>query len=311
MNPKLLKMFLIVTRHRNFTRAATEVHLSQSSVSDQIQALESEVGTALFVRARSGLELTAAGEALKPYAEELLAIQDEAHVVVASTANDERGLLTIGALETIASSRLSPWLARFRKDQPEVDIRLQIAGSGDLIDKLERGQIDIAFCFHDGDLNDRFIRRTLTKEPLSLIAAPHGPVGCDHSFTSLSTHDFVVTEPGCVYRRMVDAAFAQAGFTPPKAAVQVGSIDAIANFVAAGAGLALVPRMAVCEALKQGKVIELRWPGTEQIATMTIIWRRRRVQPPQLRRLIAAATDQFASVRSADGHLPHAGPSLS
>ena len=82
MHPRLLKTFLAVARNRNFTRAAEEVHLAQSSVSDQIQSLEAELGTALFIRSRSGLELTAAGEALRPYAEEILTIASEARTAV-------------------------------------------------------------------------------------------------------------------------------------------------------------------------------------------------------------------------------------
>ena len=82
MHPRLLKTFLAVARHRNITRAAREVHLAQSSVSDQIQSLENELGVALFIRSRHGLDLTAAGEALKPYAEEILQLAEEARIAV-------------------------------------------------------------------------------------------------------------------------------------------------------------------------------------------------------------------------------------
>ncbi|TJW73014.1 MAG: LysR family transcriptional regulator, partial [Mesorhizobium sp.] len=78
MHPRLLKTFLAVARTRNITRAAAEVNLAQSSVSDQIQALEAELGADLFTRSRQGLELTPAGDALKPYAEGLLALADDA-----------------------------------------------------------------------------------------------------------------------------------------------------------------------------------------------------------------------------------------
>ncbi len=312
MNPKFLKTFLAVTRHRNLTRAAAEIHLSQSSVSDQIQTLEAEMGASLFIRAKSGLELTPAGEALKPYAEEMLAIEDEARAAVAATMQDEGGSLTIGALETIASSRLAPWLSRFRTNHPQIDLRLRIGSSGELIDKLERREIDIAFCFHEGDVDERLVKRTVAKEPISLIGSPdRASVDDPVDLTILSTADFVVTEPGCVYRRMFDAAFTEAGFRPPKPAAEVGSINAITKLVAAGVGLALVPRMAICEDMQQGHVIELPWPGMAQTAALTIIWRRRRVQPSALRKLIAAVTDHSALIRSAGDLRPHAEPCLS
>lgn len=117
-------------------------------------------------------ELTPAGEALKPYAEEMLAIEDEARAAVAATMQDEGGSLTIGALETIASSRLAHWLSRFRTNHPQIDLRLRIGSSGELIDKLERREIDIAFCFHEGDVDERLVKRTVAKEPISLIGSP-------------------------------------------------------------------------------------------------------------------------------------------
>lgn len=113
MHPRLLKTFLAVARSRNITRAADAVHLAQSSVSDQIQALEAELGAALFTRSKSGLELTPAGLALKPIAEELLRLDGEARAAVLAAAGRTSGALTIGALETIASARLAPWLPGF------------------------------------------------------------------------------------------------------------------------------------------------------------------------------------------------------
>ncbi|TIV63850.1 MAG: LysR family transcriptional regulator, partial [Mesorhizobium sp.] len=121
--------------------------LAQSSVSDQIQALETELGGSLFTRSRQGLTLTPAGEALKPYAEDLLALADDARGAVDATKADMPGSLSIGALETIASARLAPWLAGFRADHAGIDIKLRIAGSGDLLRRLSDGEIDVAFCF--------------------------------------------------------------------------------------------------------------------------------------------------------------------
>ncbi|MBB4290007.1 DNA-binding transcriptional LysR family regulator [Rhizobium leguminosarum] len=65
MNPRQLQTFLAVIRHENLTRAAAEVNLAQSSLSDQIQALEEELGAELFLRSRQGVVPTAAGAVLK------------------------------------------------------------------------------------------------------------------------------------------------------------------------------------------------------------------------------------------------------
>ncbi|RUW63341.1 LysR family transcriptional regulator [Mesorhizobium sp. M7A.F.Ca.US.008.03.1.1] len=302
MHPRLLKTFLAVARSRNITRAAEVVHLAQSSVSDQIQALEAELGAALFTRVKSGLELTPAGLALKPIAEDLLRLDGEARAAVQAAAGSTSGQLTIGALETIASARLARWLPGFQADHPDITLRMKVAGSGALLRQLEDGEIDVAFCFDRRDFakdksDEHFAKRTIAAEPLVLVAAP-GQGGAEHDLATLATLRFVATEPGCIYRHMFDTAFAEAGVAAPRLATEVGSIGAIARLVAAGAGLGLVPRLAVSDALARGDVVELPWPGQAQTAPLAMIWRRRRVQPPALKQLLTAARDTLVPVPS-------------
>jgi DNA-binding transcriptional LysR family regulator len=309
MHPRLLKTFLAVASAGNMTRAADAVHLAQSSVSDQIQSLEAELGVDLFTRSKLGLDLTPAGETLRAYAEDILARVHDARAAVKAAAGQAAVALSIGALETIAAAKLPSLLATFRDDHPGIDLRLTVAGSGDLMRKLEAGDLDIAFCFDKGD-EERFIMRTVSVEPLVLIAAPGAHPALDAGgLAGLASKSFVATEAGCVYRRMFDLAFAEAGILPPKLAAEVGSIRAIARLVAAGTGLALLPRLAVTDALDRGEIVEMNWPGPVTTALLTAIWRRRRVQPPALKLLLSALSD--VPVRSADARPRHAGPSLS
>ncbi|MBZ9995829.1 LysR family transcriptional regulator [Mesorhizobium sp. BH1-1-4] len=301
MHPRLLKTFLAVALSRNVTRAAEAVHLAQSSVSDQIQSLEAELGTALFTRLKSGLELTPAGLALKPIAEELLRLDGEARAAVQAAAEQTSGALTIGALETIASVRLAPWLPGFQASHPDIAVRLKVADSGALLRQLEDGDIDVAFCFDRRDVSNsgadqRFARHMIAAEPLVLVAAPGQNLApCD--LAALAARRFLATEPGCIYRHMFDTAFAEAGIGAPELAAEVGSIGAIARLVAAGSGLGLVPRIAVSDALARGDLTELTWPGEMRTAPLTMIWRRRRVQPPALRQFLAAARETLAPER--------------
>lgn len=311
MHPKLLKTFLAVARTGNVTRAAQEVNLAQSSVSDQIQALETELGAGLFTRSRQGLTLTPAGEALKPYAEDLLALAAAARAAVDATKADMAGSLSIGALETIASARLAPWLAGFRAAHAGIDIKLRIAGSGDLLRRLSDGEIDVAFCFErpaelDTEAPDqRLARRVVAVEPLALIAPPgDNRTGVD--LATLAEKHFVATETGCVYRAMVDKAFGEAGLGKPRLAAEAGSIDAIAGLVAAGAGFGLVPRLAVAAAIEHAEVAELAWPGPARSVDVVMTWRRRRVQPPALKALLTAMGEGFTEITPAGARPRHA-----
>jgi DNA-binding transcriptional LysR family regulator len=312
LRPSLLKTFLAVAHSGNITRAAASVHLSQSSVSDQVQSLETELGTNLFIRCKTGLELTPAGEVLKPYAEEILALMDEARVAVEAAVGRAAVSLTIGALETIASARMPRWLSVFRGDHPNINLHLKIGGSGDLLQKLAGGDIDIGFCFDKGDRDERFFKRVVSEEPLVLVAAPgEQPATSGAGLEALAARKFVATEVGCVYRYLFDKTFAEAGVAAPQLAAEVDSIRTIARLVTAGAGLALVPRVAVIDALAEGDLVEIPWPGPVRTVSLVAIWRRRRVQPPALKELLASAGTDFTAVRPADAHLRHAVSSLS
>jgi DNA-binding transcriptional LysR family regulator len=177
-------------------------------------------------------------------------------------------------------------------------VRMKVTDSGTLRHLLRDGDIDVAFCFErrdavKGAADERLARRAIGAEPLVLVAAP-GQDTAPRDLTDLAALRFVATEPGCIYRHMFDTAFAEAGIDTPKLAAEVGSIGAIARLVAAGAGLSLVPRLAVNDALERGELVELAWPGRLRAAPLTMIWRRRRVQPPALRQLLAAARDTLA-----------------
>ncbi|WP_119388812.1 LysR family transcriptional regulator [Taklimakanibacter lacteus] len=307
MRPSLLKTFLVVANSRNITRAASQLHLAQSSVSDQVQVLETELGTNLFARSRTGLELTPAGEVLKPYAEEILALLDEARAAVGTAVGQAAGSLAIGTLETIAAARMPPWLAAFRGSHPNITVRMKIAGSGTLLQMLESGDIDIAFCFDKGELDERFFKRPISTEPLVLLAPPdERPASSGDGLRALAGRSFVATEVGCVYRYLFDKAFAEAGIAAPHLAAEVDSVRTILRLVAAGAGLALVPRLAVVEALDAGGLVEYPWPGPVQTASLVAIWRRRRVQPAVLRQFLAMVDAAFTPLRPGDARPRHA-----
>jgi DNA-binding transcriptional LysR family regulator len=154
----------------------------------------------------------------------------------------------------------------------------------------------------------RLARRVVAVEPLALIAPP-GDNRADVDLAALAEKHFVATETGCVYRAMVDKAFAEAGLGKPSLAAEAGSIDAIAGLVAAGAGFGLVPRLAVAAAIDRGEVAELAWPGPVRSADVVMIWRRRRVQPPALKALLTAVGEGFVPVKS-DGARPRHAASL-
>lgn len=312
IRPSFLKTFLAVAQHRNITRAATDVHLAQSSVSDQIQLLESELGTSLFTRSKVGLDLTPAGEVFGQYAAEILALMDEAQAAVDAAAGQPARRLTIGALETIAAVKMPQWLGAFRASHPDVAWQVKVAGSGELLQQLESGGIDIAFCFDKGEPDGRLARRSMAMEPLVLISAPSGqPVAAVDGLGALTAMPFIATEVGCVYRHLFEKAFADAGIAVPRLVAEVDSIRTINRLVATGAGLALLPRLAVADELARNELLEIPWPGPAPSVSLVAVWRRRRVQPQAATDFLAAASAASVPLTPGDAPLRRGAPSLS
>jgi DNA-binding transcriptional LysR family regulator len=306
---RFLRTFLAVDEARSITRAADALHLAQSSVSDQIQALEAEWGATLFTRTRQGLHLTPAGEALKPYVAKILALADEARAAV-DTASGRGRALTVGALETIAATRLPPLLDAFRQHHDGIAINVKVAGSGALLQDVRDGTLEAAFFFDKGQLDAQLASRVVGAEELVHIGPPgrHAPAATQRQ--SLAASHFIVTEQGCIYRHLFDRAIAEAGMQTPAFVSEVGSIAAIGRLVAAGMGHALVPRLVVSDLLDRGEVVELPWCGQTQTASLVMVWRRRRIQPPALKLFLETA-DRLGGLRPA-GDLPRrAAPSLS
>jgi DNA-binding transcriptional LysR family regulator len=306
MNPRQLKTFLAVARFGNLTRAAAEANLAQSSLSDQMQSLEQELGVQLFGRSRQGVTLTPAGHVMQTYAEEILALHDEAGIAIRAAAEKSEQTLTIGTLETIAAEKLAAFLPRFRKAHPEIDLTLKIGGSGDLQRWLEDGSIDLAITFDRGQTDERFITRLISHEPLALVTGNAGAPP-PTALAELSELPFIATGDGCVYRRLFDTALAEAAVAAPRIVTQADSINTIIRLVASGAGYGLVPRLAIDAHAKRGDVFELPWPGKAPSASLIMVWRRRRVQPPTLSRLLAAAQTELRPLRPADARLRHEG----
>jgi DNA-binding transcriptional LysR family regulator len=310
MHLRYLKTFVAVASTLNITRAAERVHLAQSSVTEQIQALEIEVGAALFDRSRRRLALTEAGHRLLAYSTQLLALADEARAAVADAADATSGKLVIGGLETLCAGRLPPMLARFGQAYPAVQLQLKVAGSGDLRTAVKAGALDIAFAFGTPPADTELQHEEVCLEPLVVLAsAGHRLTDAEAvSAADLVDENWLVTAQGCVYRQMFEDAFPPDGPKRPRVFGEFDSLAAIRALVGKGMGCALVPRLAVDHA--DPTVTSLPWEGSYRAVPTTMIWRRRRVQRPALDRFLTSTRAYFAAVTPADGRRPRAARSL-
>jgi len=245
MDLRQLEHFVAVAEERHFTRAASRLHIVQSGLSASIQALEDEMGAALFLRTTRRVSLTPAGQALLEEARRVLIAAKVARNVVADMRSLQRGRLMVGAIQGLSPFiDLPKLLGDFHRQYPNVEIRLSFDDTGALIEGVHEGRLDIAFTqFIEAPPAD-LTARMLACDPL-VLACPsdHKLAGQQNlKLTDIAQEDFIDLPPGHGTRQLVDQSFAAAGLSR-RSEFEVNDLTMQLDMVAHGLGVALVPEL--------------------------------------------------------------------
>ena len=237
-----LEYFLEAARQRNFTRAAARLNLAQTALSEQIRKLESELGTPLFHRGHRESVLTAAGDTLRSHAEALLDRAHAAKTAVQEIAGLRGGRLSIGAIPSVSACLLPAAIAEFRKRHPLVELALFEGTSETVSQWVEHGRVEFgAVQLPAGGVG--FEEELLFSEPFVLLA-PRGEFldgTQDVELTSLRLKPFILYKGRA--RDTALSACRAAGFEP-RIACESSELETIRSLVAAGLGVALLPKLA-------------------------------------------------------------------
>ncbi len=243
-----LRYFVAVAEELSFTRAALRLHLSQPPLSQQIQALEQDLGVVLLERTKRRVSLTEPGRVFLDQARGILAKADEARSYVTAAAAGHSGQLRLAYTVSVSFHPALPQaLLRYRQLAPNVHLHLSEMYTEPQYAALLAGQIDVGFVRDEPNhLQDaRNLRLTVVdREPL-LLALPAGHPLAERGSVSLAevAGDAFVAQPrelaSTLYDRLVKLA-AKAGFKPT-ISQHAQQINGLLALVAAGLGLALVP----------------------------------------------------------------------
>ncbi|WP_438310225.1 LysR family transcriptional regulator [Streptomyces sp. HUAS TT3] len=243
-----LVYFVAVAETRHFTRAAERVHVAQPSLSQQIKALERELGAELFSRARGNIALTDAGEALLPLARRILADADTARLEVQELAQLRRGRVRLGATPSVCTGLLPDVLRAFHTEHPGIELLIEESGSLDLVRELARGALDLALIALPLPPSAPALDTVelLTEDLVVVSSAQLPPPGGGGPLTVSGLRDepMVMFRHGYDLRDLTVAACRAEGFEPVFT-VEGGEMDAVLGFVRAGLGVAVVPAMVV------------------------------------------------------------------
>jgi DNA-binding transcriptional LysR family regulator len=292
MELKMVATFRAAAATLSFTQAAAALGYVQSSVTAQIQQLERELGVPLFDRVGNRLALTDAGRIFAGYAERLLSLAEEAKAAAGRDAPG--GTLSISGPETVVSYLLPAVLARFRKAHGAVRVRYVPVPFCDLKRRVLEGNLDAAFVLEERLAAGTLSVAHLRAEPLALIAAADHALARKRRVTAgdLAGEPVLFTETGCAYRNKFERALIAAGAHPGPLSQEFSSIEAIKKYVAAGLGVAALPRIAVEAERRAGALAVLAWADPAMEVHTQMVWSAMRWMSPALKAFVETVKAQ-------------------
>ncbi|WP_344178507.1 LysR family transcriptional regulator [Kribbella lupini] len=244
-----LRVLRALADHGTVTAAAEVLHLTPSAVSQQLAALESEVGQELLERRGRRVAITSAGRLLLTHADTILTEVERAEDALRLYADGTNGELRIAAFATAISLLVAPSLARLRETTPGLRLVVQDAEGHQALTQLLDGEVDLAVTVeHRGSPrptdDHRLTLTPLYAEPFVAVLPPTHPAASSPlvDLTALATDDWVMTSVGNPIRDVVLLACEQAGFQP-RIVHTSDDFRSVAALCAANAGVSLVPRL--------------------------------------------------------------------
>jgi DNA-binding transcriptional LysR family regulator len=264
-----LQIFRTVVEAGGITAAANRLHRVQSNVTARIQKLEEDLGTPLFTRVGKRLQITPAGRTLLDYAHRLLSLADEARAALQQNAAP-RGLLRLGTMESTAGVRLPGPLSEYHRRYPDVRVELHTGSPRDLIARIFANDSDAALVAEpvsDAQLETRAV----FDEELVLVTAHDHPAV--RKPADLREGSILAFHPGCPHRERLERWFGQGGREVART-VELASYHVMLGCVAAGMGVALMPRSVLAGFVGRDRLREHKLAPPFQRAKTLLVWRR-------------------------------------
>jgi len=262
-----LYIFKAVVDCGGISKAAAFLHRVQSNVTTRVQQLEARLDVKLFRRQSGKLVLSSEGKLLLTYAERLLQLAAEAESAMRS--GTPRGVLRIGAIESTAATRLPPLLSDYHRNYPEVQIELATGTSGAMLRKLHVFEIDAAFVSESIATDDLQMQEAFVEELVLISARNAAPIKVS---SDIHKHTIIAFSAGCSYRHILEDWLGKSGIVPERV-LELSSYHAIVACVAAGTGIAIMPR-AVLQALSvEAEIAAFALPPKVALAKTFLVWR--------------------------------------
>lgn len=235
-----IQYFLELDKYKNFSIAADELCISQSSLSKQIKSLENELNLILFKRNKRNIKLSPAGEDFKVSAEKII---NEYKILMQNMKShiSEKTALSFAAIPVVNQYGVANLVAEFINKYPTIKLNLEEMVHNKIVEELKNGKIDIAFMREENLSSDEFNFTPLFEDELVLLVSKNHPLSKKKyiSLSELQNENFILLdEQSGVYQTCIDSC-KNAGFTP-NVLYSNSRIETIIGLVGAEVGISLL-----------------------------------------------------------------------
>lgn len=255
MNLNLLRIFHAVAKFQSFTRAATELHLTQPGISKHIKELERQYGVRLFDRVGKRVLITQAGEILYRTTGDIFNALTETQMRLDALKGLASGTLSVGSSITIGSYILPELLVAFRDRYPDLELKLDIAPSRQVVERVLKYDVELGFIGHY-EQDDRLVATPFLSDRMLLVVAARHAWGSKKkplSLKQLVDQPFLLPRLGSGTRVSVDTMLEKAGVVL-RNTIELGTTEGVKHAVAAGLGVSILSEHMVRAEVASGSI---------------------------------------------------------
>jgi DNA-binding transcriptional LysR family regulator len=251
MRIEQLEAFLAVMQTGNFGQAAKQCGVTQSTISRQIQGLETHLGTSLFHR-QVQAKLTIAGEILAPHARKICQEWEKVEEQITELLSGKQPELSVAAIHSVCAYYLPPILQKFCLTHPHVQLRVTALGSDRSLKVLRDGLVDVAIVMNNRYLTTtpEMVVKNLYEEPIEILMSANHPLSKyeEVNLSDLFAYPQVIFKDGYGMQRIVQEYFNRHQ-AKPQIAMELNTLDAFRGVIRQGNLIALLPKSALIEAI--------------------------------------------------------------
>lgn len=286
MKFKNIEAFLAVAENLNFSKAAEQLGCSQSAVTMQIKELENELGALLFERMNKSVKLTAAGGMFLRYAQKV-SYDTNALLSRFSGLDPVEGSLRIAVWQTLNMFVLPDILEKYCLMYPKVDVTLLEPAPGELYELLAKNGADFAYLVDDPVVREDVVQFSGKREELCFVASPGHPLAGLEVLTlaELAGYDFLLTARGHCYHAHLLQELKRNGLEL-RVKLESGNTEPLKLLAERGAGIAYLPRFAVDDSLRLGRLTALDVVDCRHCVYRQVIYHKNKWLTPAMRAMI-------------------------